>query len=261
MNQQILEEKIVDWLVADYREKGPVSMVIKSLRGMGPLVLIGGRLRDILLEKTWRFESDLDFVINPPNQEEFEKFADRLGAKPNRYGGYSLLSKEKWQVDVWLLKKTWAYREGHIEVEGFDDLLNSTFFNCDAIIYDFDNMKMRFAERYFEDLEYRVLGINLPHNPNRIGNAVRAIRYSLMKGFCWRLDIGRFVAETVNKHGWDCLVEKERESFNKTSKQLRLTTLNSQNFIDGLNYYISEKRNDLFDPREFISMKQLDLKF
>ena len=52
---------------------------------------------------------------------------------------------------------------------------------------------------YFDDLERKLLEINFRPNPNPVGNAVRALRYGLVKGFLWGTLLTYFVAETIEK--------------------------------------------------------------
>ena len=179
-----LKKLVRYFLSSDYRDREDVRRVLGELEGLGQLVLLGGMLRDLALFGNREFRSDIDFVIDPIDPELFEKRMASIGAKVNRFGGYALSSR-KWQIDVWSLKNTWAHTEGHVQVRTFDDLLDTTFFRCDAIFYDLTKKRLRAKQGYFDDLRRRVLEINLRPNPNPKGNAVRAFRYCILKRFRW----------------------------------------------------------------------------
>ena len=200
-----LESRIQYFFRSRYRGREDVRNVLRDLRRHGRLVLVGGMLRDLALFGNAGFRSDLDFVIAPYDLSGFEKHMESIGARVNRFGGYALPSR-KWQIDVWPLERTWAHVAGHARVRTIGDLRGATFFRCDAILYDLDYRKLRAAPDYFGELTKKVLEINLRPNPNPKGNAVRAFRYALMKGFRWgpsspSLSM-KYLSARVGAHCW-----------------------------------------------------------
>ena len=194
------------------RSRDEVAGFAETLLELGSVVAIGGFLRDLLLAGNRRFRSDVDFVVDPVSIREFERFAERLGAKANRFGGYGI-TLEKWKVDVWPLERTWAAVNGHVPVSVLDDLVNVTFFDWDAVLYSVAKQRLIAKPTYFERVRERILDINLEPNPNPLGNAVRALRYA----YRWEAAIGTRLASHVSRqirdHGWEKLVESERCSF------------------------------------------------
>lgn len=132
--ERTIEKRVQYFLNSRYRGRDDVRGALRQIDGLGSLALIGGMLRDLALFGNAHFRSDLDFVINPYDLGEFERYMSCIGARINRFGGYALPSR-RWQVDVWPLQKTWAHSAGHMTVRYFSDLRNATFFNCDAILY------------------------------------------------------------------------------------------------------------------------------
>ena len=130
----------------------------------------------------------------------FREHVILAGAEVNRFGGFRFQGPP-WEIDVWLLEDTWANRKGHVEVKEFADLLEATFFNCDAVIYDPSSRKIVAKPSYFEDLYGRVLEVNLEPNPNPVGNAVRAFRYAAEKDFRWGPRLCRFISEVLEDAG------------------------------------------------------------
>lgn len=207
---------------------------LREIGGLGPLVLIGGMLRDLALFGNADFKSDLDFVIDPLDCDEFERRMNRIGASVNRFGGYSL-PVNRWRIDIWPLQKTWAYASGHVVVKKFEDLKKITFFDCDAIIYSLEDGTLSTASGYFDQLKNRVLEINLRPNPNPEGNAVRAFRYAIKKGFVWGPELTNFVAEILENIGWDGLSDREKRSFNSSY----IASLDHHEFEVELRRYLS----------------------
>jgi hypothetical protein len=252
-----LERRIRYFLNSHSRGREDVRASLSMLREYGRLVLIGGMLRDIALFGNAGFKSDLDFVIDPENLLSFEKCMRTVGAKINRFGGYSLPSK-KWQIDIWPLQHTWANREGYVHVRTVDDLREVTFFNCDAIIYDLVDKRLSAKSDYFHDLNNKILEINLRPNPNPMGNAVRAIRYALVKGFRWGPKLSLFMAEAIDEFGWNTLREYEMRSFRTNY----FDTLRLQELHRHLTKRLSMSGDlTMFDPADFRKNVQIELPY
>ncbi|MEO9823291.1 MAG: hypothetical protein ABJO29_15575 [Yoonia sp.] len=242
MNEK-LENKVKYFFKSPYRGREDVRASLRTLQQFGRLVLVGGMLRDLSLFGNAGFRSDLDFVIVPYDIEAFEKHMITSGATTNRFGGYGLLS-HRWQIDVWPLQKSWAHVHGHVKLSTVNDLRRATFFNCDAIVYDVESSSIRASKSYFDDLEAKVLEINLEPNPNPSGSSVRAFRYALTKGFSWGPKLSRYVAETIDAVGWDLLLEGEVRSFGTRY----LDTLDRNAFNRELLKFVDHGTDDLFDP-------------
>jgi hypothetical protein len=251
-----LESRVHYFFRSRYRGRKDVHVVLKDLRKHGRLVLVGGMLRDLALFGNAGFRSDLDFVISPYDLGGFEKYMESIGARLNRFGGYALPSR-KWQIDVWPLERTWAHVAGHTRVRTVGDLRSATFFRCDAILYDLDYRKLITAPNYFGDLHNRVLEINLRPNPNPKGNAGRAFRYALMKGFRWGPQLSEFVDDVLEHEGWGSLLESERRSF----RSQYLERISSEHLKRALRSHVTGGRRDPFDAAAFQRNVQLTLPY
>lgn len=252
--EHLLEKRVRYFLNSPHRGRDDVRRTLGELSSYGRLVLIGGMLRDVAMFGNAGFRSDLDFVIDPYDLPAFEKHMHAVGARVNRFGGYALPAK-KWQIDVWPLQHTWAHLEGHVRVRTVADLRDVTFFKCDAIIYDLAYRKLRAKPGYFDELDRKMLEINLRPNPNPMGNAVRAFRYALIKGFCWGPNLSRFVAETIDQVGWRALRESEDRSF----KTQYLDMLNVNELVQELGRHLTASDERLFDAAAFQRNVQLEL--
>ncbi len=154
--ERLLKRKLNYFFSTHYRARDDIQATLSQLRALGQLALVGGMMRHLALFGNAGFRSDLDFVINPWNIEDFEKKMLSMGAKENRFGGYSLPSR-KWQIDVWPLQRTWARVAGHVPVRTFNDLRQATFFTSDAIVYHLSSRTAVTTTDYFEKLNSRIL--------------------------------------------------------------------------------------------------------
>ncbi len=251
-----LEKRVKYFFSSPYRGRDDVRRSIRELKRFGSLALVGGMLRDLSLFGNAEFRSDLDFVILPYDLEAFEGHMCDIGAKINRFGGYSLPST-KWRMDIWPLKKSWAHVNGHVKLSTINDMRKATFFNCDAIVYDLTSQSVRTYPGYFDDLAKKILELNLEPNPNPEGGAVRAIRYSLMKGFHWGPKLTRYVAETIDSSGWECLSTREVKSFN--SQYLEM--IDRPAFDAAIRKFMDGDMSGRFSPTTYRKGVQLELPY
>lgn len=158
------------------------------------VAIIGGMVRDFARVGAPGFHSDVDLVIDAPSAEVAD-FAAAHGARVNAFGGFSLIA-EGWEVDFWPLESTWALREGHVELERLEDVVRSTFFDHDAIIYDIGRRRVICDEGYVARQPMNILEINLMPNPSIQGNLYRATRRIIG----WELTAGPKLRAFIEEH-------------------------------------------------------------
>ena len=189
-----------------------VAAFAGALGSLGRTAVIGGMLRDLHLSGPRGFRSDVDFVVHPPSLGEYDRFVAAAGGVPNRFGCHAV-RLSRWKVEVWPLQRTWAWVAGHARLGALDDILGTTFFDWDAVLYDVGERRVIAAPGYFERVAARVLDVNLAPNPNPLGNAVRALRYAHRWGAALGEGLAAHVAGQVEEAGWDALVAYEARSF------------------------------------------------
>lgn len=156
------------------------------------IAVIGGLVRDFAYEGRSGFRSDIDLVIDAP-QERVEKLAALLNATPNRFGGFG--SKQgPWKIDFWALETTWARK--HVSIESLEDIVSCTFFDWDSIAYDLNKRKLICPEDYLSRIRNKTLDINLYPNPSPLGNLVRAIRRLMV----WEAQPGPLLRQFIHEH-------------------------------------------------------------
>ncbi len=182
-NERVLKRRIDDYIWRD--KSAPVASLRRLLSehflGFSRVAIIGGMVRDFARAGACGFKSDVDLVIDAP-VKEIEELAHRLGAKPNRFGGYSYAA-ERWKLDFWALRSTWAYRAGYANINQLEDVIGCTFFDCDSVLYDVKQRQVVCHKSYLDRLRHRTIEINLLPTPSINGNLLRAVRRILLWDF------------------------------------------------------------------------------
>ncbi|MFC0387628.1 nucleotidyltransferase family protein [Muricoccus vinaceus] len=199
--------------MSDARQgRSSVGELARRLGDHGEVAIVGGMLRDLLLNDEYAgFTSDVDLVVDAPDSPALRALLYNYGAVQNRFGGYALSTK--WKADVWLLGRTWARVEGHSQVSTVDDLLDTTFFNWDAVLYSMTRKQVICRDDYLAHLDDRLLDINLEPNPNRVGSCVRTIRSAVLWGAVLSPRLARFATEVIEEVGAAALVQADKRSY------------------------------------------------
>lgn len=188
------------------------TVILPQLQKFGHLALIGGAVRDVARLGVSRFRSDLDFVLYDGNLSGFRNLMQDLSARQNRFGGFSI-RYARWRVDIWALEDTWAHTAGLRQVSHIQDLVNCTFFDWDAILFDLQTRAIITKPGYFDSVQAYVLDVNLEENPNPTGSLVRALR----RGALWKVRFGAkltsFVRDQLRKEAWESLVALDASAF------------------------------------------------
>lgn len=119
--------------------------------------------------------------------------AKKLSAKQNRFGGFGVVT-DHYNVDFWALSTTWARTNGNIDIFRVEHILDSTFFNWDAVVYSLKTVKTYFRDSYIDDINNRILEINLEITPSYLENLIRALR----RLFAWKALPGPRLLEYIN---------------------------------------------------------------
>ena len=254
--QETIEKRLEYFFRTRQRRREEVQDVVVKLQEFGPVVVIGGMIRDLALVGNRKFGSDVDFVVKPRELPKFETFMHFQQARRNMFGGY-MWPSSYWRIDVWAMQRTWAHEAGHVKIGHFPDLLNATFFDCDAVMYELEKKRLLAKPDYFERLGRRELEINLLPNPNPIGNAVRALRYAALKGFGWRPKLCMFMVNQILEYGWEELEAREMRSFGSSYVQLMDQTAISRE----LKRHLDTKQERVFNLTEWCGVSQLELGF
>lgn len=186
--------------------------VLTRLSEVGTVFVVGGLIRDLAFYgASERPTSDIDFVVTG-RTKELDRLALRLGAIPNRFGGFGL-KRGGYKIDFWSLRNTWASVHKHSPVWAPKDLIRTTFFDWDGIIYNINNGQIHALPRYIDRLHSRVVEINLESSPSIKGNLVRALRRLIMWDARPGAKLQRFIDKHLHAFGWDEILLAEKGAF------------------------------------------------
>jgi hypothetical protein len=205
-----LKRRIDDYL---WREEAlPIQRLREILatrfEPLGPVAIIGGLVRDIARRGKVGFRSDIDLVVDA-EPARVEALAAELEAAPNRFGGFSSMHPH-WKIDFWSLPNTWASAVGLVQVNRLADLVNTTFFDCDAVCYEVCRRKVHALPGYLERLGARTIDVNLLPNPSIDGNLLRAARRILLWQFRPGPVLRAFIQRELNEESFHRIVAAEQ---------------------------------------------------
>jgi len=212
-----LEKRLYRFTTKRVKHRFQLLYVLSQLCKNGDVAVFGGVVRDIALGSIIRLKSDVDVVVRSYPGFNLYKVIEPFSPKKNSFGGYRL-SLDKWYVDVWELSDTWAFKEGLVNGRGFEDLLRTTFFTWDSIVYHLNKRRLICADDYLLNLSTKILDINLEKNPNIEGSVVRALRMLIKHNARFT----RSLSEYVYLHGMEIGVDRilEIDKNDRTRKAL-----------------------------------------
>jgi hypothetical protein len=186
--------------------------ILDPIKTFGRTYVIGGLVRDIAiygLEQ--RPISDLDLVIRC-SPRRLEDFAISRGGIKNRFGGFAIRTTA-YRVDFWAFSRTWAKTAGHVKLRTPADLIKTTFFDWDAVVYGISEHKLWAIERYLHRLHSGILDVNLLDNPSRLGTLVRALRRLMMWDARPSPRLRSYVDHEIMNFQWFEILDAERHAF------------------------------------------------
>ena len=164
--------------IADASRGGTeIADMVGHLGSIGEVAIFGGMPRDLARGGADAFRSDVDLVVDASAETLAALLRDGPAVR-NRFGGYRVTG-HRHTYDVWALPSTWAIRNGHVHAACLTDLVRTTFFDRDAVLYLCKADRVHHAGRYWARLKEGTVDINLEANPNTTGTIARALRLIL----------------------------------------------------------------------------------
>ena len=224
--------------------------IISPLSEIGEVLIVGGVIRDLAFYGAdERPISDIDFVVTG-RVRQLDLLADKLGATKNRFGGYGL-KRGGYKIDFWSMHNTWAKVNKFARVHRPKDMVRTTFFDWDAIVYSVNERNIYAIPSYIDRLNRRILDLNLVQNPSTKGNLVRALRRLVMWDARPGRRLGAFLSEHLDAANWAEITAAESHAFHVcylkqfgTSLDFRRKVLaRTSNFTTG----VDSRRQQSFD--------------
>ena len=110
---------------------------------------------------------DLDIVVGELSPSLYDCLQPNI-CKRTRFGGIKVTIGH-WDLDIWQLSSTWAFREGVIQAGSFRELPRTTFLNVQAVAVDISlpsrGPRKIVEHGFFRAVATRTVDINLERNP------------------------------------------------------------------------------------------------
>lgn len=163
--QNLIEDK--NFLFHNYFYENIDSEIvdfINTLKNRTKVFIFSGIIRDYFLFKKHTPFRDIDLIIE--DDLILEDIFQNLTYKKNSFGGYKI-KFESVEIDLWVIKKTWALNQGQLKFE-FDylnALPKTTFFNFSSIIYSLNAKRFIVGIDFLRFLRDKKIELVLEENP------------------------------------------------------------------------------------------------
>jgi hypothetical protein len=164
----MLQKRVGSFLACQAPHRQPLRPLLEEICRRGrSAYLFGGTLRDLMLYGPSADPRDLDIVVGEMTPD-LDSYLEPHLTKRTRFGGLQV-SCGHWDLDIWALSQTWAFRQGHIAPDTFDDLPRTTFLNVQAVAVEAGDpcgRPRRVIEHgFFRSIVERTLDVNFEENP------------------------------------------------------------------------------------------------
>jgi hypothetical protein len=194
----------------DVLHEAAVEVLTRTVRKGWRTYLVGGFLRDAVVNPNSLWPRDFDVVVDGCSSEELRNVFVDIVVGHNRFGGLALRQAvhgsrrqtvQQLQFDVWRLQDTWAVREFALP-HSIDAFVHTPFLNIDSIAISIgpgDDYLNIFEHGFFHAIETCVVEINEPTNPFPVLCAIRGLTIASTLNFVIGPQLAKFVYELATK--------------------------------------------------------------
>ena len=156
--------------------KAPILDVFQDLRqSQVRAVLFGGTLRSLLVSRVFQGRPgkprDIDVVVSGVTLSQLEERFANILVRRTRFGGLRL-QNGPWQLDIWPIGETWAFKHDHSAGQAdFAALPTTTAFNLEAVAVEawaFEGGRRTLFsdnDQFFDGILSRTIELNRVDNP------------------------------------------------------------------------------------------------
>jgi predicted nucleotidyltransferase len=193
-------------LVRILEKDDAIAALIKSCNEVGEAFLFGGIVRDSIMGSTEVF-GDLDIFVSGPLDVDFVEKLSRTTRRTN-FGGMRLVVG-KFDVDIWELPKSYAFRIERSRSVSIPSLLRSVCFSTDAVAVSLVDSRMICSPIFMSTLVTNVLHfVSRPVQPELL-QVVRIARLMVKNEVRPDKDVAEFYLRGERAFGRDKLLDAE----------------------------------------------------
>lgn len=184
-----------------------VSLLLKSCNEVGEAFLFGGMVRDLIFGYSGKF-GDLDIFVSGPLDIDFALSLARTSRRTN-FGGIRLVIG-KFDVDIWELPKSNAFRMQKGRAVSIPALLDTVCFSTDAVAISLLEPKRVFSTEKFRSTvrSRKFTFVSAPIEVELL-QAVRVARLIIKNEVLPDRAVASYFLRAVDLYGWDKLVNAE----------------------------------------------------
>ena len=197
-DQIVAQEKAFYYFIKSFILDSESWELLNILASKEKVYVLSGIIRDFL---TGDFAGarDFDCVLVDGNIKNIEviKFLKKTEHRVNSFGGIKIKHHQE-IIDIWRLADTWGIKKQKLENSPLS-LLDTVFFNFSAIVYDFNNRKFIFDDRFCLFLKTKTMDVVYTENPNIPLCLVNILYYHLKYGYHVSLGLARWIQQNYSK--------------------------------------------------------------
>jgi hypothetical protein len=210
---------------SSYLKAHPVHDVLRKIEKCDRnAVLCGGACRDMVLGRGRTVPRDLDIIVQYVSLADLEDQLGDYAMERTRYGGLTLQVRD-WEIDIWPLLETWAFKHGGIAGKGLDDFTRTTFLDIDAIaiqLFTRKGCKRRIYDRgFFAAVRDRTIELNFGTNPFPSRCIVKSMLLAARHKFALGPRLVQYIRDHAKRLDIDELVEVSRKRYAAPSLDAR----------------------------------------
>lgn len=160
--------------------------------------VLSGIIRDFLTGD-YNGARDFDCVLLHGHYKDFElvRFLRNSKHSVNSFGGMKI-KRPKENIDIWRMADTWGIKREKLD-DTPESLIKTVFFNFSAIVYDLNNRKFIFDDRFCLFLQTQTMDVIYPENPNVPLCLVNVLYYHQRYGYNLSVRLARWIKAHYNE--------------------------------------------------------------
>ncbi|MCJ7777731.1 MAG: hypothetical protein MUP16_05400 [Sedimentisphaerales bacterium] len=220
------------------RRYHPIHEVLKEIHQFRESAfLCGGAVRDILLSGRQFAPRDLDIIFAYLSKNKIESLLKGYKSRRTKFGGISIKVRD-WNLDIWPLLETWAFKEQLVRGTCIADFPKTTFLDVDAVAVELFTKRGRtrriYSKGFFEAILNKTIDINFEENPYP---AICIVK-SLVIADRYKFALGPKLAKYIEYHAGQIEMEELLEIYKVRYGAMRL-------FTDKLSFYLKAIKEHL----------------
>lgn len=214
--------------------------------------VLSGVIRDFLTGDYYGTR-DLDIVLLHGDFKDMDiiSFLRDTKRRKNSFGGVKICRHSE-VVDIWKMSDTWGLKRQGLKLSP-ESLIETVFFNFSAIVYDFNNKRFIFDDRFCNFLQSRSMDIVYQENPNIPLCLVNIYHYHNLFGYSLSARMARWVKthfkdsynlESIQLQHFGKVLYKNheiRDFMCKISNQVKMYKLDWEKYLSNERYRSSSE--------------------